>query len=199
MVMINHPLRSDLYTTSPPGEGPDLSYAEQIWTKLAQSECRIDMLSKLTKLKIGLREVQEYSDALQLRIRSDNFKNKSEQNVEKLILDRMNFILRDEKCYCGELGVTRDRLRREMKVFLGENTRRTRTIITHLRSLASKEKIFHTARYSKKLNYLRERFVMRGSEKLDEVPDDLRKQMCFVGGNSTRLWKTRLRYKLLER
>ena len=132
------------------------------------------MLSKLTKLKIGLREVQEYSDALQLRIRSDNFKNKSEQNVEKLILDRMNFILRDEKCYCGELGVTRDRLRREMKVFLGENTRRTRTIIAHLRSLASKEKIFHTARYSKKLNYLRERFVMRGSEKLDEVPDDLR-------------------------
>ena len=109
------------------------------------------MLSNLTKLKIGLREVQDYSDALQLKIRSDNFKSKGERNVEKMILDQMNFKLRDEKCYCGELGATRDKLRREMRVLFGENTRRTRTIIKHLRGLACKEKIYHSARYRKKL------------------------------------------------
>ena len=105
----------------------------------------------MTKLKIGLREVQDYSDALQLKIRSDSFKSKGEQNVEKMILDQMNFKLRDEKCYCGELGARRDKLRREMRVLFGENKRRTKTIIKHLRSLACKEKIYHSARYRKKL------------------------------------------------
>ena len=174
MVQESHPLKSDLFTTSLPGEGLDLSLAEHIWTKLAQSECRVEMLFKLTKLKIGLREVQDYSDSLQLKLKSDSFKSNSEQNVEKVILGAMNLKLADERCYCGELYQKRDRMRSEMKRLFGENTRQTRTVIKHLRMVASKERTYQRQRYCKKLHYLREKYANRVREKLDEVPEDLK-------------------------
>ena len=70
------------------------------------------MLSTLTKLKIGLREVQDYSDSLQLKLKSDSFKSNSEQNIERVIMGAMSLKLRDEKCYCGELYGKRDAVRR---------------------------------------------------------------------------------------
>ena len=132
------------------------------------------MLSKLTKLKIGLREVQDYSDSLLLKLKSDSFKSNSEQNVERVILLAMNLKLRDERCYCGELYQKRDRMRLEMKKLFGENTRRTQTVIKHLRMEAAKERTYQRTRYCKKLDYLREKYANRVREKLDEVPDDVK-------------------------
>ena len=174
MVLKSHPLKSDFFTTSPTGEGLDLSYAEHIWTKVAQSECRIEMLSTLTKLKIGLREVQDYSDSLQLKLKSDSFKSNIEQNIERVIMGAMSLKLRDEKCYCGELYAKSDAVRREMRQSFGENTRQTRTIIKHLRNEAARERTYQRMRYCKKLDYLREKYANCAREKLDEVPEELR-------------------------
>ena len=52
MVLKGHPTKTNLFQTSQPGEGLDLSYAEKIWIKIAQSEYRIELLESLTKLKI---------------------------------------------------------------------------------------------------------------------------------------------------
>ena len=56
----------------------------------------------------------------------------------------------------------------------GENTRRMRTILRHLRNEATKERVLQRIRYCKKLDYLREKYVKSEEAKLDNVPEELR-------------------------
>ena len=173
MVLKGHPTKTNLFQTSQPGEGLDLSYAEKIWIKIAQSECRIELLESLTKLKIGLKEVKDYSDSFILKLRSEHFTNKSEKNGEKWISDAMRGKLEDEKWYCKELQWERMGVRRHIKEMFGENSRHTRSLIKHLRSEAEREKTAQRKRYGKKLSYLKGKYERDEKVRLNEVPDDL--------------------------
>ena len=102
MVFKNHPPKSDSINTSHKGEGYDLSCAVKVWTMLAQSECRIELLTKLVSLKIGLKEVEEYSESLNLKFRSQALKNNSEKNGVKIVSQGMSMKLRDEKLFHSE-------------------------------------------------------------------------------------------------
>ena len=61
---------SDL--TSSNLEGIDLGLMVRNWTKLAVCESRISLFERLLKLGIGFREVEAYSEALNLKFLSLN-------------------------------------------------------------------------------------------------------------------------------
>ena len=85
-------------STSGDPEGPDLSLMEYTWIKVAESECRVQLLSKLLELNIGVNEVEDYNEALNLKLRSKTFTDKnSSKNKRGVVMEAMSLKLRDEQ------------------------------------------------------------------------------------------------------
>ena len=166
-------LESDYNNTSQRGEGIDLSCAEKVWITIAQSECRIDLLVKLISLKIGLKELEEYSESLNIKLRSNKLKSNSEKDMVNIILEGMRLKLRDEKLFHGEKLHEKNKIRRELNKTFGENTRRTRTIVKNLRLSTAKEKLKMKKKYEKKVEFLEKKYRREEEGESEEVPKDL--------------------------
>ena len=152
--MLNHPAHCELHpgrlfvftvpptmtnydrTTSPEGEGQESSYAVKIWTKIALSEARLEFLDRLVSFDLGLREIQEMTESLTSKFRSDKSKENGDKEGVKLGREMMRMKMRDEKAYHGEMMRVRNVMRKKIVCENGENTRRTRSIIKSLRNEA---------------------------------------------------------------
>ena len=86
----------------PPCEGFDISLAIKIWTDISASECRIELFSKLVKMKIGFRDVEDYNASLNLKLRSNAFKMNSDLCGSKVVREIMLVKLRDEVKFHSE-------------------------------------------------------------------------------------------------
>ena len=164
-----------MFPTSPNGEGIDLSSAFKVWITIALSECRIDLITKLIRVKIGLKEVEDYSENLNLKLRSKIFKSKDEQSGVKIVTEVMTIKLRDEKCYYSEMVKERNMYRREIMRLFGENTRRQRLVVKKLRTEAQRHKTLQKKKYEKKLQFLENKYSRTIEEKLDEIPTEMEK------------------------
>ena len=174
MVPENRHHQRDFNHTSKNEEGPDLSCAGKVWTLVAHSECRMELLSRLVSKNLGLKEVQDIAESLEIQFRSENLKNNSEKAEKKIVSDIMRLKLRDEKAFHGETVMKRNMIRRQIYAQYGKNSRRSRTILKNLRNEATKEKTIMNKIYEKKLEFLRDKYETDDETKLDEVPDDLK-------------------------
>ena len=62
----NNPDRAAKLVITSQCEGQDLGLARVIWTKLAASEMRLELLRELVKLGIGLNEIEDFCSVLKL-------------------------------------------------------------------------------------------------------------------------------------
>ena len=163
--------------TLPDGDGLDLSAAIKVWTQVTTSECRQKLLSDLISLKIGLKDIEDYMEDLQLKFRSSDFKAKSEKGnfgEIKIVGEIMGLKLRDEKRYYEEILATRNDYRRKIKRLYGENSKKTRSVIKNLRQESTRTKRDYTRKFQEKIEHLKKRHTRRDEENLSRVPDDMK-------------------------
>ena len=163
--------------TLPDGDGLDLSAAIKVWTQVTTSECRQKLLSDLIFLKIGLKDIEDYVEDLQLKFRSSDFKAKSEKGnfgEIKIVGEIMGLKLRDEKRYYEEILTTRNEYRRNIRGLYGENSKKTRAVIKNLRQESTRTKRDYTIKFQEKIEHLKKKHTRKEEEHLSRVPDDMK-------------------------
>ena len=159
--------------------GNDLSSELCIWKKLGMSEVRIWLMKELSKHKIGLPEVENFSLNLGDQFKSKKFKKKFKKSKNEnlmnidLIEKAMKMKIKDEKEYCKELTVERNILRRKLGDELKKNSKPYRNTMKILRTETEKVKEEYRRKYRKKIIHLKEKFRMEKEDKLDEVLEEL--------------------------
>ena len=181
-------------TTSPDrGEGQESSYATKVWTTLALSEARLDFLSRLVSFHLCVREVEEITENVTSKFRSEQFKEQKKKESVKLGKEFMRIKIRDEKAFYKEKMRLRNEIRRKIMDEYGENTRKTRNIIKCLRDEAMRQKIVMRQKYERKLEFLRQKYgVGKYEDKLEKIPKGLE------GYNNAKVF-SRLEYEKMEK
>ena len=151
--------------TSLKGGGQDESRAAKVWTTIALSEARIEFLNRLVCFRLGIREVEELTEKLTDKFRSEKFKKNKGRECVKLGREFMRLKLQDEKAFHGEKMVERNRMMEGIMKSMGENTRRTKTFIKYLRNEAMRVKSEAREKYEKKLRFLKTKY---GGESMDD-------------------------------
>ena len=75
---------SDFYT-SHLEEGFDIRYAKKLWISTAMSELRLEMLTNLDRMGVGLGKVESYMAGLVVEFRSRKFREKGAGLGNKVI------------------------------------------------------------------------------------------------------------------
>ena len=129
---------------TPKGGGPDLGLASDIWTKLAESECRIKLFRELIELGVSVNEVESFASGIGMKFRSEKFQRQGvggdNYNVQGVKKEDNRVKLRDEETYCRELKWKQQQLRKEIHESYGEHKQKTRRVIQKLRNEAAKVK-----------------------------------------------------------
>ena len=84
--------------------------AARIWSNLAESEARMNLLKVLVKEGRGVAELEEFNLGLASKFKSKKFKSlagKKSSVKERAIVPAMKVKLADEQCYARELMVAR--------------------------------------------------------------------------------------------
>ena len=76
---------SDLTPPKKLGGGGSEGFVSDAWCDLARAKCRADMLRCLTRLDIGVNEVEDYNSALNLKLRSNFLKMKGLDNNRDVV------------------------------------------------------------------------------------------------------------------
>ena len=156
-------------------EGSDLSLAKDLWVKTAAAECRLNLIRKLMKEKLGFKEVEDYDKALELKLKSEKLK-KSRNNSDterKIVREIMGLKLKDADICHREALSEQNKTRRKINELVGKNTRRSRTIFKRLRQDSGRMKKALENKYEEKLQHLRRKYSKKTEEKLRQVPEDL--------------------------
>ena len=77
-------------------EGIDLGLMMETWKELAASESRIELMTKLRGLKLGLAEIEEFNLGLNLQFRSEKSRDNLEKGENKFAQAAMEAKFRDE-------------------------------------------------------------------------------------------------------
>ena len=163
---------SDFYT-SHLEEGFDIRYAENLWTTTAKSELRLELLTNLDRMGIGLGKVESYMEGLVVEFRSKKFRGKGAKLGKKVIRESMVLKLHDEREVHKELDLEKSELRRETERLFGKNSRRQRRLIKHLRQEASRTKKEEKQKYDTKAVRLNKKWSREETGDKDTVPTEL--------------------------
>ena len=97
------------------GGGLNPGFVSDTWVELARAKCRTDMFRALTRLDIGVNEVEDYNASLNLKLRSNYFKSKGIHCNRDVVRAAMKGKLRDSVQISSEITRRRDELRRKIK------------------------------------------------------------------------------------
>ena len=78
------------------GGGTDSQFTTDTWDKLAVSQCRLEMLRILVKSDIGLNEVEDYNQGLNLKLRSKALRDRGPLANRGVVREAMRQKLQDE-------------------------------------------------------------------------------------------------------
>ena len=145
----------------------------KVWREVAASEQRLELLSELRELGIGLNEVEEFNIGLELNYRSERMKNQCKAAERKVVKVAMDIKIRDEKYMKFELHKKRNLKKRELQKLHKKNSRPYRRIVRFLQNEASKEKKVNSEKYKNKVIHLRNKYKVEEEEKINEVPKGL--------------------------
>ena len=98
-------------------EGLDLSAMSKTWQDLAASEMRLHLMTELSKLKVGLAEVEEFNKVLKINLRCEE--SYSEVQQVKFVKTTMSIKLRDEQKTNQKLITERNKERRKLAEIFG--------------------------------------------------------------------------------
>ena len=113
------------------------------------------------KLEIGLNEVEDYNADLNLKLKSQAFKDRGPLANRDVVRVAMRKKLMDEVRVVGECTRARDKTRREIKQKFGEKSNTTKAIFKQLRINASNIRVNLRAKYKCKLAHLKKKFAKK--------------------------------------
>ena len=105
-------------------EGIDLGLMMKTWKDLAASESRIELMTKLKGLKLGLAEVEEFNLGLNIQFRSEKSRENLANGENKFIQAAMEAKFIDEIYKNSEILRDKNEMRRKLSEKLGKNTRK---------------------------------------------------------------------------
>ena len=152
-------------------EGLDLSAMSKTWQDLAASEMRLHLMTELSKLKIGLAEVEEFNKVLKLNLRCEE--SYSEVQQVKFVKTTMSIKLRDEQKTNQKLITERNKKRRKLAEIFGLNTKPYRAKIKIFQEEARVVKSEVRAKYRDKIEHLQLKYRETEEEKSDKVPEEM--------------------------
>ena len=131
-------------------EGQDTSARKKIWEDLASTEMRLELMSELLKLNLGLADVEEFNLNLKGNLRNKPTDKVSEMLDKKLVRAAMGAKMQDEQVTRGKLIRCRNKERTEIMRKLGNNSKPYRGTIRSLRSAAMTIKTSQRKLYAEK-------------------------------------------------
>ena len=156
------------------GGGVSEGFVSDVWCELARAKCRTDMLRCLTRLDIGVNEVEDYNSALNLKLRSNFLKMKGLDNNRDVVRAAMRGKLRDAVHTVNEITRRRDKTRRDLKTTYGPKTVTTRKIIRSMKQEAEEVTKKMKIDYRTKIDHLKKKHRNeREAEKL-KIPENVK-------------------------
>ena len=177
MVRVNLPKPRHSHTTLFHYEGLDLSHEVDIWKKKATSDCRLELMTKLLGMNLGLASLEIFNETLGLQLRSEKLKKKmidGKNPEKKVVREAMMLKTRDETWRNKELKREMDDIRMELKKKYGENTRKTRGMIKMMRKEAQVERSISKDKYKSKVDHLQKNHGRDEEEMISRVPPELK-------------------------
>ena len=161
---------SDITPPKNLGGGVNQGFVSDLWIEYTVAKCRADMFRALTRLDIGVNEVEDYNASVNLKLRSENLKQKGCQGNRDVVRAAMRVKLRDANYKVSEIARKKDKYRREIKSTFGLRSVTTRKILRNFCEEAEKTRKVIREEYKRKINHLRKKFE---SKKKDNIPDDM--------------------------
>ena len=156
-------------------EGIDLGAVTKTWTKLAADGERLELLKNLKKLDIGLNEAEDNLTDLTSKFRSSRMKVKGTKSecVRGVVREPMKVKLMDARATYQESITAVNRSRSELKLILGDNTWKFRSVIRYLKGEQQKVSDCSREKNQEKINNLRKKHKSNVESELDKVPADI--------------------------
>ena len=120
---------SDITPPKNLGGGVNQGFVSDLWIEYTVAKCRADMFRALTRLDIGVNEVEDYNASVNLKLRSENLKQKGCQGNRDVVRAAMRVKLRDANYKVSEIARKKDKYRREIKSTFGLRSVTTRKIL----------------------------------------------------------------------
>ena len=121
-------------------EGKDLSARKELWESLAATESRLQLMTSLMGIKVGLADVEEFNLGLKSNLKNVNSEKTNELQDQRIVKVSMEVKIRDEITTKNKLMRKRNRARSEMQKMLGKNSKVYRREIRRLRDAARQVK-----------------------------------------------------------
>ena len=158
--------------------GSDLSIAEEIWVKLAESEARLHLMMELGDLEVGFPDVEQFCLDLESKYRATVTGDLRERGVKspewQVVKLCMKLKVIDKRKLNVDLLRLKYKVRKKIEEEAGKNTRRTRNAIKKLRSEAAKAKREAMRKNEVKMKHLRKKYREDEENKMDTVPEALK-------------------------
>ena len=104
-------------------EGKDLSARKELWESLAATESRLQLMTSLMGIKVGLADVEEFNLGLKSNLKNVNSEKTNELQDQRIVKVSMEVKIRDEITTKNKLMRKRNRARSEMQKMLGKNSK----------------------------------------------------------------------------
>ena len=154
-------------------EGLEPSVIRKTWEDLAATEMRLQLMSELLKLNVGLADVEEFNIDIKSNLKNLPSEKANEMQNERLVKAAMNIKIHDEQITRTKLIRTRNVTRTKLMKTLGRNTRKYRTVIKNLRLAARDIKANYKTTYDAKMDHLQHKYRETEEEKLDKIPKEM--------------------------
>ena len=154
-------------------EGQELRASFKLWHNIAASECRLELMRELGKLKVGFGDLEKFNLGIISKLRSKTMRERGEEITEKIINSAMSVKLRDEERFREEMERERNCLRKLIANRICKNSKPYRKLMRELRNEAYKVKEEYENEHKEKVQHLKRKFREEESEKLDKVPENL--------------------------
>ena len=142
--------------------GKDLRIEMEIWSKMAESEARLHLMTDLLIYKVGFPDVEQFCLDLESKYRATatgSLREKGENSPEwQVVKVCMNLKMIDERKTNSELTTERYNLRKKLEEKHGKNSRKTRNLLKKLRQEASRVKKTVMKKNLEKMNHLKKKF-----------------------------------------
>ena len=146
-----------------------------IWTKLAADGERLELLKSLKKLDVGLNEEEDRLTDLTQKFRSMEMRNKGNKSecVRGVVREPMRLKLMDARKTLQETISQMNQKRRELKLKLGDNSWKYRSVMKQLRGEQEIEREVCRKKNREKVDNLWKKHEDNKETELDFVPTDL--------------------------
>ena len=152
-------------------EGQELRDAKDLWRKVAANESRMHLMMELSRVKVGLADVEEFCIDLGDKCRAETGTiGKVEWKVVKAAMEaKLVDARRTEKSLKREQNLTRKKIYNAH----GEDSRKSKKMIRMLKNEARSRKKELKKKFTKKIEHLRRKYRQSEEDKLDEIPKNM--------------------------